>query len=96
MEDKVNRLEYQVDGLNKEMKEIKETVKETDESMKERIETIYLLKSIKESIKGLHEDRDKILVVLATHKMYLNMLIGGLIVLQFFGMGDRIKALVMG
>lgn len=86
--DDIKRLEKDIDIIKEEC--CSETI------MRERIKTNLMLEVLVKDVSSLHEDKDKILVTLNRHSNYLNMLIGGLMAIEIFGVSDKIKALISG
>ena len=90
-----NELMYKVNTLEKEVEEMKKLCCNQKE-FANRTEVRMTLNNIMEKLDELHGDKEKIINTLNTHKNYLNILLGGLLAIQFLGVDDKIKALLGG
>jgi len=88
-------LKFRIMNIEKEIKDIQENCC-SPSHMITRVEANQLLRALSEDVKKLSEDNVKVMEILNTYKKYMNMLIGGLIVFEFFGAGEKIKSLILG
>ena len=88
-------LKFRIMNIEKEIKDIQENCCSSSH-MINRVEANQLLRALSEDVKKLSEDNVKVMEILNTYKKYMNMLIGGLIVFEFFGAGEKIKSLILG
>ena len=88
-------LKFKIMTIEKDIKDMQENCCSSSH-MVSRVESNQLLRVLSEDVKKLSEDNVKVMEILNTYKKYMNMLIGGLIVFEFFGAGEKIKSLILG
>ena len=88
-------LKFRIITIEKDIKDIQENCCSSSHIIS-RVESNQLLRTLSEDVKKLSEDNAKVMELLNTYKKYVNMLIGGLIVFEFFGAGEKIKSLILG
>ena len=88
-------LKFKIITIEKDLKSIQEDCCSSSHIVS-RVESNQLLRTLSEDVKKLSEDNVKVMELLNTYKKYMNMLIGGLIVFEFFGAGEKIKAIILG